>query len=329
MSSSITAMGRTTSHIDADNAKDRIEPGQAVTFDAATHLNEVDTDPTELTFKVISPTGITTTYVYGDDPEITRLQTGHYRIEFPVPAGQNSVGTWKWSWDATGVVAAHLSGELVVSDSADQVTLTVLDPEAVPVVDALISVFRGSTLITQRRTNASGVGVVHLEDGIYQVEVAKDGYRTPTTSLIVSGTTGATITSTDLKTQGLAPTLRLCRVFGHVLDVSGQPMMDVNILAEPVGVSVRAFVSRYGGVGINPVNQGVARDRRMVRARSSDGYWEIDLLCGSIVKLSIPAMGVIRIFRVPNSNSINLADVRTDVGQPSLGSMRGERYQLI
>jgi hypothetical protein len=328
MSSSITAMGRTANRVNTDNTRDRVEPGQVVTFDAVTHLNEVDTDPTELTFQVTDPSNDTTLYTYGTDVEIVRDQIGHYQIAFTVPNEQDSVGTWAWEWVASGVVNTRVSGELVVSDKEDPVTLTVLDPDTTPVKEALVSVFRNGTLVDQGRTDATGVVKMGLEDGVYQVEVQKDGYRTPVTSLIVSGVTGATITSTDLKTQGLAPVVRLCRVFGWLIDVTGQPMIEANVHIEPVGVALRAFVQR-NGIGVNPVNQGVARDRRMIRARETDGYWEVDLLQDSLVKIHIPSLGFTKIFRVPRVNSINVADIRTDVGQPSLGSLRGERYQLI
>lgn len=329
MSSSITAMGRVASRIDADRGLGRYEPGQVVTFDAVTHLNEVDTDPTLLTFEVTDPAGDTRLYTYGTDPEIVQNEIGHFRATLAVPNSQTSVGTWKWEWIATGNgIDTQVSGELVVSDKEDLVTLTVNDPETAPVVDALISIFKGANLIRQARTDAAGKALVDLEDGIYQVEVQKGGYRTPTTSLIVNGSTGATIVSTNLHTHGPAPVFRLCRVYGWLLDVTGQPMVEANVHVEPVGVSIRAFVQR-NGVGANPVAQGVARDRRMIRANDTDGYWEVDLLQDSLVKLHIPSMGLTRVFRVPRVNAINVADIRTDVGQPSLGTMRGERYQLV
>lgn len=330
MSGSITAVSRSAAYVDADNVSDRIEPGNTVQFDAVIRYQDVDTDPIDLILRVTNPSGVHTVYTYGVDPELTKTTIGQYHAEIVIPDLQSSVGTWQWQWLADGEgFSTQISGETVVSDEKDTVTITVQDADEVLVSSALVSVFNiHGGLVTQKKTNISGVASMVLEDGTYQVEIEKEGFRAPLTKLVVSGSSAAVITAIDLKIQAPIPTLRLCRIYGHVIDMTGHPFIDADVLVEPVGVAVRAYV-RQGGSGINPLNQGVMRDKRAIRARNSDGYWEIDLVCGSIIRINIPSLGLIRMFRVPEVAAINLADVRTDVTSASLGAATGERYPLV
>jgi hypothetical protein len=85
-------------------------------------------------------------------------------------------------------------------------------------------------------------------------------------------------------------------------------------------MSLRAFAT--GGSGVNPYTQGMSREQRGTVARSSDGYWEFDVLQNAVIRLHIPAMAYERVFVVPEKNAINLADIRSDVAMTRGGRTR-------
>ena len=58
----------------------------------------VDVDPTTLTFKTWSPCGVTTTYVYGTDSEVSKSSVGDYDAVFT----PDESGRWFYRWEATG-----------------------------------------------------------------------------------------------------------------------------------------------------------------------------------------------------------------------------------
>jgi len=73
-----------------------------------------DVDPSTVTFKVYSPSGVTTTYVYATDAELIRLDTGDYYVDY-VP---NESGRWHYRWSSTGTgTAIALEGTFVVQGS--------------------------------------------------------------------------------------------------------------------------------------------------------------------------------------------------------------------
>ena len=73
-----------------------------------------DVDPSTVTFKAMSPIGTLTTYVYGTDAELIRLNTGDFYVDF-VPTES---GRWHYRWSSTGTgTAIALEGTLVVQAS--------------------------------------------------------------------------------------------------------------------------------------------------------------------------------------------------------------------
>jgi hypothetical protein len=320
MPSSILAGTKSAARIEPISPTNRVEPGQEVVFESVILYEGIERDPDALSFIIKSPTGVPTIYTSDVDEELEHVDIGKYRIKITIPLAQNSVGTWAWTWTATGGFSSEVVGETEVHDVPDSVTLTVQDTNVQPIQRALISVFRGPALVQQRRTDDSGQAQFPLRDGFYTVEVQKDGYRASPVYLTVSGATAAIVTATRLVEQQI-PILKLCRVWGHVIDMSGIPLPDTNVYIEPVGMSMQAFVSSGTGA-VNQFNQGVAREKRAIRTRASDGYWEVDLLQGSIVRIYCPALGLQRVFRVPEETMVNLADIRTDVPMPSVGASR-------
>lgn len=73
-----------------------------------------DVDPSTVTFKAFSPSGVTTTYVYQTDAQLVRLDTGDYFVDF-VP---DESGRWHYRWSSTGTgTAVAMEGSFVVQGS--------------------------------------------------------------------------------------------------------------------------------------------------------------------------------------------------------------------
>lgn len=52
------------------------------------NANEVVTDPTVVTFKQRTPSGVETTYVYGTDAEVVRYSAGNFHVDVLLTEGR-------------------------------------------------------------------------------------------------------------------------------------------------------------------------------------------------------------------------------------------------
>ena len=59
-------------------------------------------DPTTVTFKLESPAGVVSTYVYGTDAELQKDSVGHYHIDSAV----NLPSDWFWRFSGTTAAAS-------------------------------------------------------------------------------------------------------------------------------------------------------------------------------------------------------------------------------
>ena len=76
--------------------------------------NRTDTDPSTVTFKLFSPVGATTSYVYGTDAALIKAKTGDYYID--VTPDQS--GRWYYRWESTGTNSTiAIEGSFVVQRS--------------------------------------------------------------------------------------------------------------------------------------------------------------------------------------------------------------------
>lgn len=73
-----------------------------------------DVDPSTVTFKLYSPSGQTTTYVFGADAQISQTSTGDYFVDVtPTEAGR-----WHFRWSSTGTNQnSAVEGQFVVQAS--------------------------------------------------------------------------------------------------------------------------------------------------------------------------------------------------------------------
>lgn len=77
---------------------------------AFTDIDDEDIDPTTVTFKFTDPSGNTTAYVYGTDPEVVNPSKGHYHVDVSL----DEAGTWYYRWESGGTGQAAEEDSLVV-----------------------------------------------------------------------------------------------------------------------------------------------------------------------------------------------------------------------
>lgn len=103
----------------------RIYPGSTVRITGEFFDNDdVDTDPaTSITFKLRSPAGVESSYVYQTDGEVQKSSTGNYTADIYVDEG----GRWLYRWEAVTTGPIYIGGEgsfIVQASSFDNFTGT-------------------------------------------------------------------------------------------------------------------------------------------------------------------------------------------------------------
>jgi len=74
----------------------------------------IDIDPDTVKLRILSPSGVETTYVYGTDDALVKASTGDYYVDFK-PAQS---GRWSFRWETTGTNKETApEGEFVVQRS--------------------------------------------------------------------------------------------------------------------------------------------------------------------------------------------------------------------
>lgn len=291
-----------------------INIGDTVRISATVYDAGEETDPTTLQITVTDPDSVATVYVYGVDPEVVKENIGEYHIDVLATKG----GQWSWLWESTGDVTANDSGTFDVEFSAVSLTITAQDSVPNPVPDAQLTVVNSDgVVVASGRTNASGQLVALLKPGVYVIAGRKDGWRFTDEPITVTVAGTATITGEDLGIV-TSVTLAKCRLYGYVTGMDGGAVYDAVVIVEPIGQDIVSFVDQ-GGSGLIQRNVGVLSEKRELHPRTNDGYWEIDLLQGTMVRVYIPKLNFERKFRVPAENVLNVRDARPDPGHATVG----------
>jgi hypothetical protein len=232
----------------------------------------------------------------------------------------DQAGTWNVLWTATGAVEAILKGDFIVSSGPETVTITVQDSLAVPIPGAVVGAFKPDLSVAGTAiTGVDGKATFSLSDGEYSFETALTGWRFPVADLNVAGVSTLLIVGTNLAIVA-TKVLSLCRLFGYIVDPSGRGLQGrgSEVIVEPVGSDLLAFVDTVA-LGLDRRNVGVVKEARTIRPRVSDGFWEIELIQGMVVRLHIPALQFERIFTVPKLPLLNMKDIRPLPGAAQRG----------
>jgi len=86
--------------------------GDSVRLKATFTVSEVNTDPTTITLKVKTPSGVTTSYTYAGG-QVTKQETGIYYKDINL----DDDGMWYYRWEGTGTVIASEEHSLKVDPS--------------------------------------------------------------------------------------------------------------------------------------------------------------------------------------------------------------------
>lgn len=76
--------------------------GQKVRCEVDFTVSDVLTDPSTVTAKTKSPSGMVLSYVYGVDAELVKDGVGEYHIDVTA----NEIGQWHFRFEGTGTCAA-------------------------------------------------------------------------------------------------------------------------------------------------------------------------------------------------------------------------------
>ncbi len=81
--------------------------------DIADPDTEAAVDPSAVTFKVKSPSSVTTTYIYGTHTNVSKSAVGAYHADIEV----DQAGRWLWRIEVEGTVSGVDEGALLVTAS--------------------------------------------------------------------------------------------------------------------------------------------------------------------------------------------------------------------
>jgi len=178
----------------------------------------------------------------------------------------DTIANHVWIWGTRTLTSGSGTG-------ANQVIINTFQlPDSIPVIGAQVQVLNQnqSATLGLLNSNPTGQATFALDNGIYKLRMYKSGWVfTVPESIIVSGNLSDTFYA-DLFNPGNPPAANLCRVYGWIRDLKGQPV---------AGVTVEAKISttplRYQIVLISPYYKTTSTD--------SDGYWYMDLYPNSIL----------------------------------------------
>jgi len=191
----------------------------------------------------------------------------------PVGGGSSTnpdtIANHVWIWGTRTLTSGSGTG-------ANQVIINTFQlPESIPVIGAQVQVLNQSQSTTAGllNSNSSGQASFALDNGIYKLRMFKSGWVfTVPESIIVSGNLSDSFYA-NLFDPGNPPAVNLCRVYGWIRDLKGQPVAGVTVEAK---ISITPL--RYQTVLVSPYYKTTSTD--------SDGYWYLDLYPNSILSPS-------------------------------------------
>jgi hypothetical protein len=184
-----------------------------------------------------------------------------------------------------------------------QVTITVDDGLGTGFPDTQVDIWDSgqTTMLWSGVTNSSGQVVTALNPGSYKVLLrrSRTSFTVPE-SLTVVGPGAETVTFSGTETSLSTPTSPdTCIIYGSIFDINGEADDQMS----PESIVVTAHRTRtpiaYSG-------RLYTLDKEEVKA-GSDGVFEIVIARGINIKLTIPRVGIEKIFTVPDAASVDIA----------------------
>lgn len=183
----------------------------------------------------------------------------------------NSVGI-----DGTNDLHSKIDGLSLSGGGTEPETLIVKNVEDSTLIQGARVVVRtldqSTTKVDGLSTDVNGKLILDMDSDFYFVAITANNYRQSLDTLTVEaggGTDVLWLTSFD---PGNPAQPDLCRVFGWVYDLSGQPLSEVTVLAE---IPSQYQPVRYSNVVITPFRKTTSTDVA--------GYWYLDLFPNSLL----------------------------------------------
>jgi hypothetical protein len=178
----------------------------------------------------------------------------------------DTIANHVWIWGTRTLTSGSGTG-------VNQVIINTFQlPDSIPVIGTQVQVLNQnqSATLGLLNSNPTGQATFALDNGIYKLRIYKSGWVfTVPESIIVSGNLSATFYANAFN-PGNPPSANLCRVYGWIRDLKGQPVASVTVEAK-----ISTTPLRYQTVLISPYYRTTSTD--------SDGYWYLDLYPNSIL----------------------------------------------
>ncbi len=213
---------------------------------------------------------------------------GVYRYEFDLGIVTNETlnDVYHFRINAASAVNQPQEGIILTTDLAAKAgwgdrtfTATVEDSVTAPIAGATVIV-RGSTglpVVGRNTTDVDGEATFLLDDGSYLVYVYSQGYAFSNPfSLTITGDSAATYTGTGDGSSSITPpeSPDVCRVFGYFMDLAGDPIQGVKVLAELSSRSAYVLNALSGTLIAKPQESTVS---------DADGLWQLDLIPNALL----------------------------------------------
>lgn len=195
-----------------------------------------------------------------------------------VSAGTDSSSVARWVWNtpfANHALDGTFGGNLDAKVSGlgngsgayaySLVTYDALLEQVITSVSVAIRNLEQTALVASGATNSSGRVSFNLDAGMYLAVARAPGYLFETNdTIVVSSVATDTVFGTQFD-PGVPPGVELCRVYGHLYDLSGIPRPGISVSA-----SLPSGVVRFSGVIVSPAGIADTTDE--------EGYFFLDLI---------------------------------------------------
>ncbi|UCE25532.1 MAG: carboxypeptidase regulatory-like domain-containing protein [Candidatus Zixiibacteriota bacterium] len=192
--------------------------------------------------------------------------------------GPDSAKIAGWVWNtkqvnhtSDGTFGKYVDAEISGIGSGSGIfshSIVAYDSTVDQVIPGVVTAVRNldqTSLLAVGRTDPEGVVSFNLDAGSYLLVASASGYlfQTPVT-IEVTGSSNDTVFGEQFD-PGLPSSPTLCRVYGYLYDLNGNPDQDVTVSA-----TLPSGVVRFGGIIVSP--------HRVSTVTDSEGYFSLDLI---------------------------------------------------
>lgn len=204
------------------------------------------------------------------------------------------------------------------------VTIHVQDQSTTGLAGVKLQLFKNDVVYVGFSTTDShgDSGTLTLAAGNYSVDLTKPKVMftpNPANIVVTTATTQVITITAEVLTITQPAAAPKCKLYGTLLGSDGRGL-DTRVVVETVGTGAnRPFIDSVGGTAIDSQSLAVVPERREVRPDEATGYFETDLVQGTMVRVYIPEMRYEKTFRVPDVRVLELRDIRQDPGPSEVG----------